>query len=113
MALTESATPKSSTNGPRLQLGYSFWNPFRFARVRCSSPQFDIRQYARPRLLAHFSALDRTTTHSAEPSGQSDFQLAKVGVVGSNPIARSNILDIARMAERCDFSADRGLGYEA
>ncbi len=28
-----------------------------------------------------------------------EHNLAKVGVVGSNPIARSNIFDIARMAE--------------
>ena len=91
---------------PRLQLGYSFWNPRQFALVRWSSLQFASRQSQRPRRLPHSGSTERTPAHCAAIAGHGNSQLAKVGVVGSNPIARSSFPNIAKVAESRRFWTD-------
>ena len=74
-----------------------------FAVVRCRSLQFDIRQFNEPRRLANSGAFQRTAAQSKSLGERRNFQLAKVGVAGANPIARSKLSQMAKVTKDGGF----------
>lgn len=81
-----------------------------FAEVRRISLPFAAGQFSELRSLAHAGAFGITYAQSKSLHERGNFQLAKVGVVGSNPIARSRSSDMAQLAEDGGFLGYNSLG---
>ncbi len=70
----------------RLLVGYALLRSSRFTRVRGNSSQFEFAWSQRSRTVKHRAVLACTESQLSE---RCNFPLAKVGVEGSNPFARS------------------------